>query len=201
MIYDVFTINLQNVSCWFAWTKKSRFSAFFPHRAIVQKFCFPVGTTEGFDGESFPSGFLRVFFGFSSGWHSFPILVVERVAARINQVVECLAAVMVAKTVVDGFVSDKSVFVCRHDGICLKGFVLLWVFVSQKYTTICAIYLRRWRKMHFFHHFRSFFSRLRRKTAYLMSNFASGNSKQAFFGIKIIKVSAVIACYFVVRVA
>ena len=34
-----------------------------------------------------------------------------------------------------------------------------------------------------------------------MSNFASGNSKQAFFGIKIIKVSAVIACYFVVRVA
>ena len=123
--------------------QKSRFSAFFPHRAIVQKSCFPVGTAEGFDGESFPSGFLRVFFGFSSGWHSFPILVVERVAARINQVVECPAAVMVAKTVVDGFVSDKSVFVCRHDGICLKGFVLLLVFVSQKYTTICAIYLRR----------------------------------------------------------
>ena len=100
--------------------------------------------------------FLRLSFGFSSGWHSFPILVVERVAARINQVVECPAAVMVAKTVVDGFVSDKSVFVCRHDGICLKGFVLLLVFVSQKYTTICAIYLRRCRKMHFFHHFRSF---------------------------------------------
>ena len=99
----------------------------------------------------------RVFsFGFSSGWHSFPILVVERVAARINQVVECPAAVMVAKTVVDGFVSAKSVFVCRHDGICLKGFVLLLVFVSQKYTTICAIYLRRCRKMHFFHHFQSF---------------------------------------------
>ena len=69
--------------------------------------------------------FLRLVFGFSSGWHSFPILVVERVAARINQVVECPAAVMVAKTVVDGFVSDKSIFVCRHDGICLKGFVLL----------------------------------------------------------------------------
>ena len=63
MKYDVFTINLQNVSCWFAWTKKSRFSAFFPHRAIVQKSCFPVGTAEGSDGESFPSGFLRVFFG------------------------------------------------------------------------------------------------------------------------------------------
>lgn len=43
--------------------QKSRFSAFFPHRAIVQKSCFPVGTAEGSDGESFPSGFLRVFFG------------------------------------------------------------------------------------------------------------------------------------------
>ena len=137
----------------FAWNKKAGFLPFFH---IGQSCRNPVSPSVQPKGLT-ASLFLRVFFGFSSGWHSFPILVVERVAARINQVVECLAAVMVAKTVVDGFVSDKSVFVCRHDGICLKGFVLLLVFVSQKYTTICAIYLRRWRKMHFFHNFRSFF--------------------------------------------
>ena len=153
MIYDVFTINLQNVSCYLHETKKAGFLPFFHIGQSCRNSVSPSVQPKGLTA----SLFLRVSFGFSSGWHSFPILVVERVAARINQVVECPAAVMVAKTVVDGFVSDKSVFVCRHDGICLKGFVLLWVFVSQKYTTICAIYLRRWRKMHFFHHFRSFF--------------------------------------------
>lgn len=139
MIYDVFTINLQNVSCYLHEPKKAGFLPFFHIGQSCRNSVSPSVQPKGLTA----SLFLRVFFGFSSGWHSFPILVVERVAARINQVVECPAAVMVAKTVVDGFVSDKSVFVCRHDGICLKGFVLLWVFVSQKYTTICAIYLRR----------------------------------------------------------
>ena len=82
-----------------------------------------------------------------------------------------------------------------------KRFCLAFGICVAKIHNNLRILFAQVKKNALFSSFSVIFSLLRRKTAYLMSNFASGNSKQAFFGIKIIKVSAVIACYFVVRVA